>query len=188
MAFLTFLFVSNDYLRANEPDIHKIQQERTVTVRGKITDPAGDPLPGATIQIKGSTRGVIADVDGIYVFPDCPVGSTLAVSFVGMKTTEVLFRGETTLDVVMEFQADELDEVSVVAFARQKKESVLASITTVKPGELKVPSSNLTTAFAGRVAGLISFQTTGEPGQDNANFFIRGITTFGADAKKTRLY
>ncbi|WP_416188624.1 SusC/RagA family TonB-linked outer membrane protein [Proteiniphilum sp.] len=187
MAFLTFLFVSNDYLRANEPDIHKIQQERTVTVRGKITDPAGDPLPGATIQIKGSTRGVIADVDGIYVFPDCPVGSTLAVSFVGMKTTEVLFRGETTLDVVMEFQADELDEVSVVAFARQKKESVLASITTVKPGELKVPSSNLTTAFAGRVAGLISFQTTGEPGQDNANFFIRGITTFGADAKKDPL-
>lgn len=61
---------------------------------------------------------------------------------------------------------------------------MVASITTVKPAELRVPSSNLTTALAGRVAGLISFQPSGEPGQDNANFFIRGITTFGADAKK----
>lgn len=64
---------------------------------------------------------------------------------------------------------------------------MVASITTVKPAELRVPSSNLTTALAGRVAGLISFQPSGEPGQDNANFFIRGITTFGADAKKDPL-
>ena len=64
---------------------------------------------------------------------------------------------------------------------------MVASITTVKPAELRVPSSNLTTALAGRVTGLISFQPSGEPGQDNANFFIRGITTFGADAKKDPL-
>ena len=87
----------------------------------------------------------------------------------------------------MKPKTDELDEVTVVAFAKQKKESVVASITTVKPAELRVPSSNLTTALAGRVAGLISFQPSGEPGQDNANFFIRGITTFGADAKKDPL-
>ena len=80
-----------------------------------------------------------------------------------------------------------MEEVTVVAFAKQKKESVVSAITTVKPTELKIPSSNLTTAFAGRVAGLISYQTSGEPGQDNANFFIRGITTFGAEAKKDPL-
>ena len=68
----------------------------------------------------------------------------------------------------MKPKTDELDEVTVVAFAKQKKESVVASITTVKPAELRVPSSNLTTALAGRVAGLISFQPSGEPGQDNA--------------------
>lgn len=162
-------------------------QERTSNLRGNISDSGGDPLAGATIQLKGSTRGVIADVDGNYNFPDCPIGSTLVVSFIGMESIEQVYAGESTIDFVLNYQADVLDEVTVVAFARQKKESILASITTVEPGELKVPSSNLTTAFAGRVAGLISYQTTGEPGQDNANFFIRGITTFGAEAKKDPL-
>ena len=177
-------FVFNGYADAG---VFEIEQNRVASVKGKITDTGGDPLPGATVQLKGSTRGVIADVDGIYEFPECPVGSTLVVSFIGMESIEQVYSGESTLDFVMEFQSDELDQVEVVAFARQRKESVLASISTVKPGELQVPSSNLTTAFAGRVAGLISFQTTGEPGQDNANFFIRGITTFGAEAKKDPL-
>ena len=164
-----------------------IEQERTATVRGKITDGEGSPLAGATIQIKGSTRGVIADVDGMYVFPDCPIGSTLVVAFLGMQTIEKVYNGESVLNFVMEPKQEELEEVEVVAFAKQKKESVLGAITTVKPTELKIPSSNLTTAFAGRVAGLISYQTTGEPGKDNASFFIRGITTFGAEAKKDPL-
>jgi TonB-linked SusC/RagA family outer membrane protein len=72
-----------------------------------------------------------------------------------------------------------MEEVTVVAFGRQKKESVVAAVSTVNPAELQVPSSNLTTAFAGRIAGLISYQRTGEPGQDNAQFFVRGVTTFG---------
>lgn len=101
-----------------------------------------------------------------------------------METKEIKYNGEDFLKITLKPKTDELDEVTVVAFAKQKKESVVASITTVKPAELRVPSSNLTTALAGRVAGLISFQPSGEPGQDNANFFIRGITTFGADAKK----
>jgi TonB-linked SusC/RagA family outer membrane protein len=104
-----------------------------------------------------------------------------------MEPKTVVFQGKGDLIVVLEEKTNELDEVTVVAFGKQKKESVLAAITTVKPSELKVPSSNLTTAFAGRVAGLISYQQSGEPGQDNASFFIRGITTFGADAKKDPL-
>jgi TonB-linked SusC/RagA family outer membrane protein len=184
---LSLLMLSMAELYAVSPELSQVEQNRTARVSGTITDSGGDPLPGATIQIKGSTRGVIADVDGNYEFPDCPVGSTLMVSFVGMETIEQVYNGEPRLDFEMEYMADELEEVSVVAFARQKKESVLASISTVKPGELQVPSSNLTTAFAGRVAGLISYQTSGEPGQDNASFFIRGITTFGAEAKKDPL-
>ena len=74
---------------------------------------------------------------------------------------------------------DELDEVTVVAFAKQKKESVISSVTTVKPAELKVPVSNLTNALAGRMSGVIAYQTSGEPGNDDASFFIRGVTTFG---------
>lgn len=103
------------------------------------------------------------------------------------RRKEIKYNGEDFLKITLKPKTDELDEVTVVAFAKQKKESVVASITTVKPAELRVPSSNLTTALAGRVAGLISFQPSGEPGQDNANFFIRGITTFGADAKKDPL-
>lgn len=188
-SFVSFLVVMILFIpyqaRAENFDVD--QQVRTATVKGKIVDTGGDPLAGATVQIKGSTRGVIADSDGNYEFADCPVGSTLVVSFIGMQTVEKLFNGESQLDFVLQFQADLLDEVEVVAFGRQKKESVLASISTVKPAELKIPSSNLTTAFSGRVAGLISYQTTGEPGRDNASFFIRGITTFGADAKKDPL-
>ncbi|WP_298645708.1 TonB-dependent receptor [uncultured Proteiniphilum sp.] len=165
-------------LNAISMDNSLVSQDRRARVSGKVTDKSGEALPGATIQVKGSVRGVIADIDGNYEFPDCPVGETLVVSFVGMETIERVYNGESRLDFVMDVIADELDEVTVVAFARQKKESVLASISTVKPSELKVPSSNLTTALAGRVAGLISYQRSGEPGQDDASFFVRGVTSF----------
>ena len=155
--------------------------------KGKISDTGGDPLPGATVQIKGSTKGVIADVDGNFEFDGLNVNDILIVSFIGMEPQEITYKGEKFLNIVLEPKADVLEEVTVVAFAKQKKESVVSAITTVKPAELKIPSSNLTTAFAGRVAGLISYQTSGEPGKDNANFFIRGITTFGAEAKKDPL-
>lgn len=169
-----------------EPLVGLVSQN-SKKVKGKISDTGGDPLPGATVQIKGSTKGVIADVDGNFEFDGVNTNAVLVVSFIGMETKELTYKGEGFLNIVMEPKADELEEVTVVAFAKQKKESVVSAITTVKPAELKIPSSNLTTAFAGRVAGLISYQTSGEPGQDNANFFIRGITTFGADAKKDPL-
>ena len=169
-----------------EPIVGHVQQNGK-KVKGKISDTGGDPLPGATVQIKGSTKGVIADVDGNFEFDGVKNNEILVVSYIGMETKELAYKGEGFLNIVMEPKADQLEEVTVVAFAKQKKESVVSAITTVKPAELKIPSSNLTTAFAGRVAGLISYQTSGEPGKDNANFFIRGITTFGAEAKKDPL-
>lgn len=168
-----------------EPLVSRVLQDSKF--KGKISDTGGDPLPGATVQIKGGMKGVIADMDGKFEFDGVKINDVLVVSFLGMETTEITYKGEKSLNIVMEPKADELDEVTVVAFAKQRKESVVSAITTVKPAELKIPSSNLTTAFAGRVAGLISYQQSGEPGKDNANFFIRGITTFGADAKKDPL-
>ena len=183
---LTIAWVPSGELKAEiSPVVSNVQQ--TSKFKGKISDAGGEPLPGATVQIKGSTKGVIADMDGNFEFDDCPLNSTLVVSYIGMETKEIKYTGQKILNVVLESKADELEEVTVVAFAKQKKESVVSAITTVKPTELKIPSSNLTTAFAGRVAGLISYQTSGEPGQDNASFFIRGITTFGAEAKKDPL-
>ncbi|WP_080903022.1 TonB-dependent receptor [Parabacteroides sp. Marseille-P3160] len=188
LCILTFLSLSAFSVKAEIiPVLEKQQGGATVKVKGKVSDEGGDPLPGATVQIKGSTRGVITDENGVFEFDDVPLNATLTVSFIGMQPLEINYKGQKQLDIVLQYKVDELQEVSVVAFGRQKKESVLASISTVKPTELKIPSSNLTTAFAGRVAGLISYQQSGEPGKDNASFFIRGITTFGAESKKDPL-
>lgn len=148
------------------------------TAVGKIIDKEGEPLPGVTVQIVGSTRGILADNDGKFELPNVQVGAKLIFTFLGMEDKIVTFEGKEILVTLME-KHNELDEVTVVAFGKQKKESMVASITTVKPSDLKIPSSNLTTALAGRMSGLISYQRSGEPGADNAEFFIRGVTTFG---------
>lgn len=155
-------------------------------ITGKVTDSSGDPLPGVTITIVGTTRGVITDIDGSYSIT-ANFSDKLVFSFIGMESQILECGNQTVINVVMKEKSQELDEVTIVAFGKQKKESVISSISTVSTKDLKAPSSNLTTAFAGRVAGLISYQTSGEPGMDNAQFFIRGITTFGADAKKDPL-
>src|SRR5690606_18076312 len=179
-----FFFVDlHPYADAAEVRSGLLQQR----VQGTVTDENGDPVAGATISIQGSTRGVMTDENGQFVLEDISPNTVLSASFIGMVSQEITYTGQPSVNFVLRYQSSELDEVTVVAFGTQKKESVLGSITTVKPGELRVPSSNLTTAFAGRVAGLISYQQSGEPGQDNASFFIRGITTFGADAKKDPL-
>ena len=156
------------------------------TAKGKVVDDEGG-LPGAIVTVVGSTKGAATDENGHFEINNVAYGSKLSITYIGMQPQEVEYTGQPDIEVYMRVKVDELDEVTVVAFSKQKKESVLSAITTVKPAELKVPSSNLTTAFAGRVAGLISYQQSGEPGQDNASFFIRGITSFGADAKKDPL-
>ena len=154
------------------------QQPARRTIRGKIVDSEGKPLPGVTITILGTTRGVITDMDGSYSI-DAAATDKLVFSFIGLESQIVDVGNQTSINVTMQEKTEELEDVTVVAFAKQKKESVLASIETVKPEELRVPSSNLTTALAGRMSGIISYQRSGEPGQDNAEFFIRGVTTFG---------
>lgn len=157
--------------------------QEQVLVKGKVIEAeTGEPLPGVSILIQNSTRGVITDIDGTFEIRVVP-SDKLVFSFLGMESQTIEVGDKTFIDVSMHPMVSELDEVTVVAFGKQKKESVVSSITTVAPTELQVPSSNLTTAFAGRIAGLISYQRSGEPGQDNAQFFIRGITSFGTGKK-----
>ncbi|GAP72919.1 SusC/RagA family TonB-linked outer membrane protein [Candidatus Symbiothrix dinenymphae] len=163
-----------------------IPSARTKTVTGFVYDETGVGIPGSTITIKGSTRGVATDLDGSFKIDVSPT-DVLEVSFLGYDPYTVTVGDKASFEISLKPKSNELDEVTIVAFGKQKKESVISSITTINAKDLKVPSSNLTTAFAGRVAGLISYQQSGEPGQDNASFFIRGITTFGADAKKDPL-
>ncbi|HYH57088.1 MAG TPA: SusC/RagA family TonB-linked outer membrane protein, partial [Anseongella sp.] len=100
-------------------------------------------------------------------------------SLIGFETKEVVVGEQEQINVTLGPSADMLEDVVVVAFGQQKRKDMVGSVTSVNPSELKVPSSNLTTALAGRVAGVIAYQRSGEPGMDNADFFIRGVTTFG---------
>ena len=159
-----------------EKSMSELAVQQQNIVKGYVTDSQGQPLPGVTIIIEGTTRGVITDIDGTYSINAKPADK-LIFSFVGMENQIVDVNSRTIINVVMSEKVDELEEVTIVAFGKQKKESVTASITTVRPEELKVPSSNLTTALAGRMSGLISYQRSGEPGEDDASFFIRGVTT-----------
>lgn len=174
IVLLFFSMIYTGKLYANESLLQQNKRE----VIGKVIDIDGDPLPGTTITIDGTTSGVITDGEGAFKI-DVTESDVLVVSFLGMETQKIPVLGESTFTIVLQEAASVLDEVTVVAFSTQKKESVISSISTVRPSELKTPSSNLTTALGGRIAGIVSYQRSGEPGLDNAEFFIRGVTTFG---------
>lgn len=152
-------------------------QKKQIT--GKVTDRQGEALVGVTVMVKDRPQiGTTTDENGIYEL-NVPDKSILVFRYVGYLNQEVSLTDHSTVDVVLEEDPASLEEVVIVGFGTQKKESVIGAITTINPSELKVPSSNLTTALAGRMAGVIAYQRSGEPGQDNADFFIRGVTTFG---------
>ena len=153
------------------------EQDKKVT--GNVRDVSGAPLPGVTITVLGLTKGVITDGDGNFEIYGLNPSNKLVFSFIGMESQIVDVGNETKFDIVLKEKSTELDDVTVVAFGKQKKESVISSIETVNVQDLKIPSSNLTTAMAGNMAGIISYQRSGEPGEDNAEFFVRGVTTFG---------
>lgn len=165
------------FLFANEN--MSFAQQESLTIKGKVIDSDGEPMPGTVIAIKGTSSGTTTDAEGDYTLRNVPVGSILQFSFIGYVPQEITVDNKTTINVIMLQDSHSLDEVAVVAFGTQKKESVLASITTISPQSLRGPTSNLTASFAGQMAGMISYQTSGEPGADNADFFIRGVTTFG---------
>lgn len=155
-----------------------ISQE-TITVEGLITDNQNEPLIGVSVMVEGEpSQGTVTDIDGRYMVTNVPARAKLVYSYVGMQSQTVAVNGRKVIDVVLLDDAELLDEVVITAFGTgQKKASIVGSVQTISPGELKVPSSNLSTSFAGRMAGVIAFQRSGQPGADGANFYIRGIST-----------
>jgi TonB-linked SusC/RagA family outer membrane protein len=156
-----------------------------ITLSGQVVDEFGVGLPGVNVIIQGTVIGQITDVDGNFNLSasGTNIGKNLSFTSIGYMEKLEVIEGSRTYNITMVEEAIGVDEVVVVAFGEQKKESMMASIESIKASELKVPTSNLTTALGGRVAGLMSYQRTGEPGKDNAEFFIRGATTFGYAAK-----
>ena len=161
----------------NPPHIKTIQQDQ-IEVVGTVTDNDGTPLPGVNVVIEGATKGTQTDFYGNYTIK-AEEGEVLRYSYLGMVTMMVTIGKNPTINVTLKEDASQLDEVLVVGYGTQKVNTIVGSISSVKPKELRISSSNLTTALAGRLSGLISYQRSGEPGQDNAQFFVRGVTTFG---------
>ena len=149
-------------------------------------DEKGNPIPGATVLIQGTTQGVATDADGSYTI-NTRSEDALRISFIGYKTEVVPLKGKTKLNVRLNPTAENIEEVTVVAFGEQKKESVVSAITTVDARTLKSSSSDLTSQFAGKIAGIVGWQTGGIPGalteeEMNTKFYIRGITSFQSKA------
>lgn len=152
---------------------------QTKRITGVVRDAADNaPIPGVIIQVKGTSVGTGTDANGEFAI-QASATDTLVFSLIGKVTQEISPGQRSVLEVLMADDQQQLDEVVVMAFGRAKKSSVASSIESVNVSELRIPASNLTTALAGKIAGIISFQTTGEPGADNAQFFVRGVTTFG---------
>lgn len=152
------------------------------SVRGTIIDEQGVPIPGVSVVIKGTSTGVISDINGYYII-DAKPGDVLVFSFIGFKSQEIVVDKKPSLDVVLKEDVNELEATVVVGMGSQRKASVIGSISSVSIKELEVPQRNLTNALSGRISGAVVVQRSGEPGQDNADFWVRGISSFGANQK-----
>ena len=149
-------------------------------LQGLVKDEQGNPIIGASIQLKNTGTGVITDLDGLFQIQVTDKNSVIVISYIGYVTQEISVGDRSSITVQLKEDTKSLEEVVVTAFgATQKKETMAGSIQQVRPAELKVPSSSLSTSFAGRMAGVIAIQRSGQPGADGADFWIRGKSTFG---------
>lgn len=162
-----------------------------ITVKGRVVDEKGNPMPGVSVVINQTTRGVATDHRGNY---DILVRTddVLKFSFIGYKDATIPVEGKSTINLALEPTEETLEEVTVVAYGEQKRESVTGSITTVRPSSLKSSNSDLTASFVGRIPGMIGYLKGGKPGalteaELNTQFSIRGITSFGNNANTAPL-
>jgi TonB-linked SusC/RagA family outer membrane protein len=172
------LFLAGINLYAKKDSPINLQETITGTV---ISEEDNLTVLGVTVLEKGTNNGVVTDFDGNYEIRVSDPDAVLVFSFIGYKTVEIPVDGRDEIDVTLSTDLSTLDETVIIGFGgTQKKASLVSSITSINPAELKGPTNNLTTMMAGRVAGMVAFQRTGEPGADNSNFFIRGLGSFGS--------
>lgn len=151
---------------------------QTATVSGGVKDDTGEPVIGAGVLVKGTTLGTITDIDGHFSFRADDLNGVLVVSFVGMETQEIPMKGKGTFDIVLKSSNTLLEEVQVVAYGAQKKVTLTGSISSVNTDELlKVPTASIGNMLSGVLSGVSSIQSSGQPGGDDPDVFIRGIST-----------
>ncbi|MDR2148662.1 MAG: TonB-dependent receptor [Tannerella sp.] len=154
-----------------------------LTIAGTVFEAAtGETLPGVTITIKGRLTGVTTDPNGKFSI-NAYMGEWLVFTFIGLETQEYLVSGaQTDLKISLAESTEQIEEVVVTGVGVQRKISTLASVSTVDIKDLQAPAPSVANLLGGRVAGLISMQASGEPGKNLAEFWVRGIGTFGANA------
>lgn len=159
------------------------QQRTAFTLNGTVYDETGSTLPGATVFLKDQVGiGTITDVDGKFSI-NVKIGDVVVVSFVGLKTVEyVVVKKESDIEIRMNTESEELDELVVIGMGSQRRISSLAAVTSVDVKDLQTPVASVANLLGGKVPGVISMQTSGEPGKNISEFWIRGIGTFGASS------
>lgn len=178
-----FLFLKILYFTSLFLCFQNVVNGQTKTLTGNVKEGEKN-LSGVTVQLKGTpAHGTQTDPNGNFVIELPQIPNTLVFRMVGYIPQEVEVNDLKPLNIQMQLDSSTVEEVVVVGYGTQKKTEVVGSVTSVRPKDLKIPASNLTAAFAGNVAGMIAYQRSGEPGADNADFFVRGITTFGANTR-----
>jgi TonB-linked SusC/RagA family outer membrane protein len=153
-------------------------QSPTRRITGVVSSSDGESLPGVTVQVKGATRGTVTDFNGAFVL-NVQESEVLVFTYLGFVSQEIPVSGRNDIRIVLQEKATGLDEVVVVAYGKQKKISVTGAIATIDTKDLKQsPSANLATSLAGRLPGLTAMQTSGQPGNDKVNLYLRGMGTF----------
>lgn len=157
------------------------QQQKGIKASGTVVDNENNPLIGATVTVKGTKIVSVTDMDGHFYIDVPNKNSVLVFNYLGFKPQEVKVGSDINFNIQLKEDAVSADEVVVVGYGNQKKLSVIGSIQTLDPGNLQMGSSrSMSNNLAGQLAGVIAYQPSGEPGYDNSQFWIRGISTFGA--------
>ena len=162
------------------------QQGNQISITGVVVDIQNIALPGVTVMIQNTNLGTITDVDGRYIISVPNERSVLTFSFIGYKTAEEVVGNRRVIDIILQEAVTELEEMVVIGYGQQKKESVVAAISTINATGLKqTPTSNLGVALAGRLPGLTVIQRSGVPGGESMEFYIRGRSTINGQAPLT---
>lgn len=177
---ISYTIINRQIILSNLDGTSELDTQQQKSFSGKVNDSSGEPLPGVTIVIKGTTTGTITDANGNFSFENVPADATLIISFVGMKTQEVKAAGKTNINVTLADETIGLDEVVAIGYGTQKKGTMTSSVSVVKADDIQTNAvADVSNTLSGKAAGLIVRNNNAEPGNDASTIYVRGVSTTG---------